>query len=115
MASEPAFYKHPPTFRAIALFVALILLPREAWGYIDPGTGSQLLQILAAGLLTALFFIKTIWRLILGWIANIFNASIFKSKAKTTSVNQSSDPQTPIDQTRDSAKNTTEKDNSSDE
>ena len=115
MASEPAFYKHPPIFRATALFVALILLPREALGYIDPGTGSQLLQILAAGLLTALFFIKTIWRLILGWMATIFNTSIFKSKAKTTSVNQPPDPQTPSDQTRNSAKNTTGRDSSSDE
>jgi len=48
----------------LALLIALSVIPQTAWAYIDPGTGSQILQILAAGLLTALFFIKTMWRTI---------------------------------------------------
>ena len=80
MASEPAFYKNHRRFTAIALIAALGLIPLEAYGYIDPGTGSQLLQIIAAGLLTALFFIKTIWRVIVGWITKWFKP---KSDAST--------------------------------
>lgn len=29
------------------------------WGYLDPGTGSMLFQILIAGLLSALFCVRT--------------------------------------------------------
>ncbi len=35
--------------------------------YIDPATGSFLLQALAAGLLGALFALKTFWRRIVGF------------------------------------------------
>ena len=34
----------------------------DAWAYIDPGTGSYLLQIMSAGVLAALFVIKPLWR-----------------------------------------------------
>lgn len=88
MASEPAFYKDPRKFAAIALIAALGLIPLEAYGYIDPGTGSQLLQIVAAGVLTALFFIKTIWRVILGWFSRWFKP---KGGGSSTDKNLTSD------------------------
>jgi hypothetical protein len=40
----------------------LITTPCAAYAYIDPGTGSYLFQIAGAGLLSALFFTKTIFR-----------------------------------------------------
>lgn len=39
-----------------------IMATRAAHAYIDPGTGSYLLQMLAAGILAALFVIKAFWR-----------------------------------------------------
>ncbi len=41
--------------------LALLLLPSLAHAYIDPGTGSYLLQLLLAGGLGALYTIKTYW------------------------------------------------------
>jgi hypothetical protein len=44
------------------IYSALLLLifPNQARAYLDPGTGSYLFQILIAGLLGSLFFIKSI-------------------------------------------------------
>lgn len=43
------------------LFFAFLLLPSLLHAYIDPGTGSYLLQMLIAGGLGALYAIKTYW------------------------------------------------------
>ena len=51
-------------FAFIALSVLIIffgILPAPSHAYLDPGTGSYLLQILSAGILGALFIIKTYW------------------------------------------------------
>jgi hypothetical protein len=42
--------------------VVLILAPRTAHAYIDPGTGSYAFQMLLAGLLGALFAFKSLLR-----------------------------------------------------
>ncbi len=39
----------------------LLLLPRETYAYIDPGTGSYILQIVLAAFLGALFALKIFW------------------------------------------------------
>jgi len=39
----------------------LLLLPRNAFAYIDPGTGSYILQIMLAAFLGALFALKIFW------------------------------------------------------
>ncbi len=44
----------------VSLFFALVSQP--AFAYIDPGTGSMVLQLVVAGVLGALFTIKTWWR-----------------------------------------------------
>jgi len=63
------------------IFVILILLvlvsihlwlPPRAEAYLDPGTGSYILQILIAGLMSALFIIKPILRRIKLFIAKLF-------------------------------------------
>jgi len=44
------------------LFALLVLLvPTDASAYIDPGTGSYILQVIAAGLLGGLFALKMFW------------------------------------------------------
>lgn len=37
-----------------------LLFPRQAHAYLDPGTGSYFFQMLIAGLLGSLFFVKSI-------------------------------------------------------
>lgn len=45
--------------RVLALI--LILLPTNAHAYIDPGTGSIVLQFVIAGLVSGLYVIKKFW------------------------------------------------------
>jgi hypothetical protein len=50
------------------LLVALLsLVPVSAHAYIDPGTGSVILQALVAGVLGSMFVIKAYWAKITGF------------------------------------------------
>jgi drug/metabolite transporter (DMT)-like permease len=49
-----------------------LVFTSNAYAYLDPGTGSYFLQLLIAGLLGALFFIKTFWRGILRAVKDVF-------------------------------------------
>lgn len=44
-----------------ALFLFLASFPRDAQAYIDPGTGSYVIQVLLATLFGALFAVKIFW------------------------------------------------------
>lgn len=61
-------------FRIVIFLVILFCasLIRPVYAYLDPGTGSFFLQMLLAGLLGALFFLKSFWRAIFRRIKNIF-------------------------------------------
>jgi hypothetical protein len=39
-------------------------LSTSIWGYLDPGTGSMLFQIMIAGLLSSMFFAKNSYHLV---------------------------------------------------
>lgn len=53
-----------------AAAVGLVLAgAREAWAYVDPGTGSYVLQTLVAGALGAAFAVKTFWGSIKAWLS----------------------------------------------
>ena len=39
----------------------MILNPSYAWAYIDPGTGSYLFQLMAAGLLAGVYTMRGYW------------------------------------------------------
>jgi hypothetical protein len=54
---------------AVAFFT---LSPSRASAYLDPGSGSMILQLLIAGFLGALFTIKTWWREIKAYFSSIF-------------------------------------------
>jgi hypothetical protein len=60
---------------AAAAFVAALLLlaPTAAHAYLDPGTGSYVLQMIIAGLLGAAFAIKMYWLRIKRFLAGIFS------------------------------------------
>lgn len=51
----------------VALLVVLVLTPRDAHAYLDPGTGSFLLQMLIAGVVGALYYIRVSWARIKGY------------------------------------------------
>ncbi|MCR4305814.1 MAG: hypothetical protein NUV73_01890 [Candidatus Daviesbacteria bacterium] len=61
------------------LGLLILIFPREAHAYLDPGTGSYLLQILAAGILASLFFIKSWWRR----LKNLFLKILRKDKKES--------------------------------
>jgi hypothetical protein len=55
-----------PPLRAIPWVLALSLglvafSPTEAFAYVDPGTGSYLFQLAAAGFLTGMFTLRRYW------------------------------------------------------
>ena len=43
------------------VLIFLALVPATAHAYLDPGSGSYLLQIIVAGILSSLFLVKTYW------------------------------------------------------
>lgn len=48
------------------LVVGILLLPSHAYAYIDPGTGSLILQAVAAAGITAMAFVRGIREKIIG-------------------------------------------------
>jgi len=55
--------RYPVKLAATLIVVALVLvlLMDNAYAYLDPGTGSYILQLLIAGVLGGLFAIKVYW------------------------------------------------------
>lgn len=58
-----------------AAVAALTLAALPAHAYIDPSTGSYILQILVAGFLGAMFAIKVFWHRILGFFEGLTSRS----------------------------------------
>lgn len=54
------------------LFLGLI--SKNAYAYLDPGSGSYLIQIIIAGLLAASFALKTFWQSIKNFFIKIFSS-----------------------------------------
>jgi hypothetical protein len=46
----------------LMICLALFVYAVPAYAYIDPGTGSVMLQAVVAGLFAAIFFVKLSWR-----------------------------------------------------
>lgn len=58
--------------RTIALFtIVFFLAAHPAHAYLDPGTGSYVLQILAAALFGGMFALKTWWREIRHFVSSV--------------------------------------------
>ena len=65
-----------PTSRgalAAASFVLLLVVPENAYAYLDAGTGSYILQIAIAGFVGALFAVKIFWKKIVALARRIFS------------------------------------------
>lgn len=58
----------------VLLLVALPnLFPGKAYAYLDPGTGSYVLQLLIAAVLGAAFAVKLFWLRIKNFVANLIS------------------------------------------
>ncbi|MEX0616486.1 MAG: hypothetical protein WD231_01575 [Candidatus Woykebacteria bacterium] len=72
------------------LFLALFVISaRPAHAYLDPGSGSYILQILIATGVGALFAVKTFWL----QIKDFFTSLIGRKKQKTKSAPKNNDMQ----------------------
>jgi len=56
----------------IAVGLFFLAAPTAAHAYLDPGSGSYLLQILVAGLVAASFAIKSFWASIRHFLGHLF-------------------------------------------
>jgi hypothetical protein len=57
--------KPAPAAHVILLVLGFVLTaPGEALAYVDPGTGSYLFQLAAAGLLAGIFTLRRYWELV---------------------------------------------------
>jgi len=48
------------------------ILVQPAYGYLDPGTGSYIMQLLIGGLLGGLFAIGIFWKRVLAFVKGLF-------------------------------------------
>jgi hypothetical protein len=56
-----------------APLILLMLVPGTAHAYLDPGTGSFILQMVIAGMFSALFYIEMTWANISARFNNLFS------------------------------------------
>ncbi len=52
---------------------ATLVFPPDAHAYLDPGTGSYVLQLVLASVLGGMFAIKLFWKNINGFFSNVFH------------------------------------------
>jgi hypothetical protein len=57
----------------IIVAILIVLWADNSFAYLDPGTGSYVLQIVIAGIVSALFTIKMFWRKVVGFLSNLLN------------------------------------------
>ena len=50
-----------------------LLVPRRVYGYIDPGTGSYIFQIVIAAFVAVSFAVKVYWNKIKKFVAGLFS------------------------------------------
>ncbi|MFI5265307.1 MAG: hypothetical protein ACHQT7_01020 [Candidatus Levyibacteriota bacterium] len=70
------------TLSSALFFVSLylVLVPAPAHAYLDPGTGSYILQVLAAVFFAGLFVLKTWWNQVRGFVLKLFGRKENDSK-----------------------------------
>jgi hypothetical protein len=56
----------------LLLIIVLLALPSVAHAYLDPGTGSYVVQLIIGGLLGGLFALGVFWRRVLALFKRLF-------------------------------------------
>ena len=57
----------------VLLAVFYFMFPRKTYAYLDPGTGSYILQLIIAGLFGVAFAVKIYWRNVKAFFSNLFS------------------------------------------
>lgn len=61
--------------RFLPFFLIFLTLPAFAAAYIDPGSGSLILQFLLAAIFGSLLFIKVLWQRVRSAVVRLFTSS----------------------------------------
>lgn len=67
---------------SLLLAVLFLILPKDAYAYLDPGAGSYILQLIAATLFVGLFAIKNFWKQIKHFFSRLFSKKDEKNNTK---------------------------------
>ncbi len=71
------------------LFALVFVLPaKEAHAYLDPGSGSYMLQLIVAGLAGFIISLKMFWRQISAFITNLFSKTKANQPIKNKNDNE---------------------------
>lgn len=67
------------------LYLTFILLtfPAFSHAYIDPGSGSIILQLIVAGIFGSILFFKLLWQRIVHFFSNLFSSSAVEEPDRT--------------------------------
>jgi len=77
----------------LTLALAILLLPAQnAYAYLDPGTGSIILQALIGGIAGGLLFIKIYWARTKSYFQGLLKTSPPEDQDDLTSTNQKQTP-----------------------
>lgn len=68
--------------RVVVLALFYLIFPQKAYAYLDPGTGSYILQLIIAALIGGLFAVKIFWNKIKIFLKNLFSRRKKHEKAK---------------------------------
>ncbi len=62
-------------FKNVVIITVILLFwsIRKAHAYIDPGTGSYIIQVMIGGLLGAAFALKVYWKKVKAYFSNLFS------------------------------------------
>ncbi len=71
---------------ASAMVILLSAAATPASAYVDPGTGAMLLQMMAAVIAGALFYFRSFWKRVTGWLG--FNRQAVKPAANNDQPDQ---------------------------
>lgn len=58
----------------IVLALFYLVFTEKVYAYLDPGTGSYILQLIIAGLLGGLFALKMFWSKVKNFFVNLFSS-----------------------------------------
>ena len=81
----------------IACSLTLAAAPTPAWAYLDPGTGSLILQMLVAGALGALVYMRVAWDRTREFFGRVFGA-LSGSRGMARNPDDESEPASAMDE-----------------
>ena len=60
----------------LSVFFLFFVLSGQAYAYIDPGTGSYVIQVIIASVVAAGFAVQMFWKRISGFFKNLFSKKV---------------------------------------